>query len=453
MKYFRISVITVFLFWISIFVFIILEGFHQNEITFKKLAIQKAEKNFLKDISFRKWVTSHGGVYVPATASTPPNKYLKTMVKERDVRTPSGKKLTLMNPAYAIRQIMTFYEREYGIKGKITSLKPINPLNTPSGWEAAALRRLHRGEKRIIDFKIIGGIPNLAFMKPLFTTKGCLRCHGYQGYKPGDIRGAIAVYFSLKDLKEIRDRDNQRLLFSYLFIWGIGCILITLGSIRIHKGMVQKQIHLHKLQNNLLEKETLIKEVHHRVKNNLQVISSLINLQLHKTDRDDKSRDTLGKTSKRIEAIANIHEMLYKSENLKDIEMAGHFQTIFRNLHEAFITNNKRILFTQKCNGIRLDIHTAIPLGLIANEILTNSLKHAFQDREEGKIHIELHRSETGEYTMEISDDGPGIPDTLDLRNLKSLGMSLIFSLAQQLGGTVSIERKNGTTFLIRFPG
>jgi len=149
-----------------------------------------------KDISFRKWANSHGGVYVPPTEHTPPNPYLK--VPDRDVVTTTGKALTLMNPAYVLREMQTDFPDDYGTKSHITSLKLLNPKNAPDAWEAEALRSFEQGTRELMETQQIDGQPYLRLMRPFFIDSGCLKCHEQQGYKLGDIRGGISAAISLK---------------------------------------------------------------------------------------------------------------------------------------------------------------------------------------------------------------------------------------------------------------
>ncbi|MDD4881502.1 MAG: PAS domain S-box protein, partial [Gallionellaceae bacterium] len=174
------------------------------------VAEKEARANFNKDLAFRKWATRHGGVYVPTDARTPPNPNL-AHVPERDLVTPSGRRLTLMNPAYMLRQMMQEYGEEYGIRGRITSLKLLNPANAPDSWEHHALSVFQDGVEEISNIVDIDGQPYLRLMRPMVTQQGCLKCHASQGYKIGDIRGGVGVavplapYFALEREGIVRD--------------------------------------------------------------------------------------------------------------------------------------------------------------------------------------------------------------------------------------------------------
>lgn len=182
----------------------------------------EALTTFNKDQAFRFWATNHGGVYVPPTEKTPPNPYL-SHIPDRDLLLPSGKRLTLMNPAYIMKQAMAEYSELYGVKGHITSLKPLNPANAPDEWESEALTAFETGGmKERIEFTKIGGVPYLRLMQPMITKKGCLKCHAHQGYKVGDVRGGVSVTLPMAPYLAEEAEMVHTMLSSHLFVWGIG---------------------------------------------------------------------------------------------------------------------------------------------------------------------------------------------------------------------------------------
>lgn len=198
---------------------------HRNT---EELAINEARANFNKDQAFRYWGGSHGGVYVPVDENTPPSPYLKH-IPERDIMTPSGKKLTLMNPAYMVRQMNELFTKEYGVVGHITSLKLHNPDNVPDDWERKALEAFERGEKEILEFSDIDGAPYIRLMQPMMTKEGCLKCHAYQGYKVGDVRGGVSVSMSISGLLAERNEKILDQCLSHGLIWLMGFIGIFIG--------------------------------------------------------------------------------------------------------------------------------------------------------------------------------------------------------------------------------
>jgi len=183
-------------------------------------ATAAARANIRKDMSFRKWAATHGGVYVPPTEHTPPNPYLK--VPDRDVVTTTGKTLTLMNPAYALRQMQSDFPDDYGTKSHITSLKPINPNNAPDAWEAKALHAFEQGGKELLEAQQIDGQPYLRMMLPFIVEQGCLKCHAQQGYKLGDIRGGISSAVSLAPFLARERELGTSLVLTHGAVWLIG---------------------------------------------------------------------------------------------------------------------------------------------------------------------------------------------------------------------------------------
>lgn len=188
------------------------------------IAASAARSNIHKDMAFRQWATSHGGVYVPPTAHTPPNPYLN--VPDRDVVTRGGKALTLMNPAYMLRQMQEDSSEHYGIRSHITSLKLLNPNNAPDAWEAEALHAFEQGETERTEEQRIGGKPYLRMMLPLLTEPGCLKCHGHQGYRVGDVRGGVSSAVPLEDFQVYEWKHKQGIILALGAIWLTGLLAV-----------------------------------------------------------------------------------------------------------------------------------------------------------------------------------------------------------------------------------
>ncbi|MDD5033333.1 MAG: DUF3365 domain-containing protein, partial [Methylococcaceae bacterium] len=192
-----------------------------------EMAENEAVANINKDNAIRRWATAHGGVYVPPDENTPPNPYL-SHVPDRDITAQSGKFLTLMNPAYMLRQVQERYAQLYGIKGRIVSLKPLNPVNAPDEWETKALTAFEQGSKEVLEVAQLNGKPHLRLMQPFVTEAGCLKCHGQQGYHVGDIRGGIEVSVPLEPYYGTLLRSIKLLGISHGSTWLIGAIGIRL---------------------------------------------------------------------------------------------------------------------------------------------------------------------------------------------------------------------------------
>jgi two-component sensor histidine kinase len=205
-----------------------------------------------------------------------------------------------------------------------------------------------------------------------------------------------------------------------------------------------------RLKLALHEKEVLLKEIHHRVKNNLQIIISLLFLQAKKND-DPATTAALMDSQTRVKSMALVHEKLYQSENLSSIDFAGYLQNLVSNLMVAYGAENRHIRVSITAKDLPLTINTAIPLGLIMNELVSNTLKYAFPDGRDGDLSIEGH-AQSDTMRIIVRDNGVGIPGSLDWRYTESLGLHLVQMLTRQLKGTVDLSRGGGTEFRFTIP-
>lgn len=205
-----------------------------------------------------------------------------------------------------------------------------------------------------------------------------------------------------------------------------------------------------KIKASLLEKETLLKEIHHRVKNNLQIISSLLRLQSRQI-REPVALAVFKESQNRVQAMALIHEKLYQSSNMAQIDFEEYIKTLVQELFRSYNAYRRAIAFTVKVNQLSLAISLATPSGLIINELVSNSLKYAFTETLGGQIFIGLQERIRGQFTLIISDNGIGLPKNLDFRNTNSLGLQLVCRLTKQLNGTIELDRSQGTEFKIVF--
>jgi PAS domain S-box-containing protein len=234
-------------------------------------AVQEARNGCNKDVIFRRWAAMHGGVYVPATSNTPPNPYLIN-VAERDLVTPSGRRLTLMNPAYMTRQ-MHELGRQQGAMGHITSLKPLRPENAPDAWETAALRSFEQGRDEAVSRELMDGRMHLRFMKPLTVEASCLKCHASQGYKEGDIRGGISIAVPMAGYFQVAQARLAHVIGVHVILWGMGVLGICLGArqirIRLNRQLQAEETLRERIKElnclyaiaDLIEKEQNIEKV------------------------------------------------------------------------------------------------------------------------------------------------------------------------------------------------
>lgn len=204
-----------------------------------------------------------------------------------------------------------------------------------------------------------------------------------------------------------------------------------------------------KLQKALEEKELLLKEIHHRIKNNLMIISSLLELQSYYI-KDKADLDFFRESRTRALSMAIIHERLYQSTDLKKIDFGDYISNLATDLLDIYSIAPEKIKLDINAIDIKMDINTAIPLGLITNELMTNSLKHAFPDNKNGTISIKISKTDDI-FTFIVKDNGIGFPEDLDYKNTDSLGLELVNSLTNQIDGKLELNTEVGTEFKITF--
>lgn len=204
------------------------------------------------------------------------------------------------------------------------------------------------------------------------------------------------------------------------------------------------------LKDSIAEKEVLLREIHHRVKNNLQIISSLLNLQTVYID-DEEALNLFKESQNRVRSMSMIHESLYQSRDLAHIDFSIYISRLCNELLSSYGVNINLITLKTDLEKVFLDINTAIPCGLIITELFTNAIKYAFPEGRKGIINIKFHREKGDNFILEVSDDGVGLPEDIDMEQTKSLGMRLVNSLVDQLHGNIQLDTNSGTRFVIKF--
>ncbi|MHB9074340.1 MAG: diguanylate cyclase domain-containing protein [Desulfobaccales bacterium] len=199
----------------------------QQEATLK-LAHMTAIALYNKDIHYRRWASEFGGVYVPITPTSLPNPHL-TRVPERDIQTPSGKRLTLINPAYMNRLVYDLADKDGAPQGHITSLKPLRPKNSPDPWEAAALKAFEQGLSEVSGVQRLNGKDVMRLMRPLMVEKSCLACHAEEGYRVGEVRGGLSISLPMEKLWQEEHATDVALIFNHACLWLLGVVGIVLG--------------------------------------------------------------------------------------------------------------------------------------------------------------------------------------------------------------------------------
>jgi two-component sensor histidine kinase len=205
------------------------------------------------------------------------------------------------------------------------------------------------------------------------------------------------------------------------------------------------------LASALAEREILLQEVHHRVKNNLQVISSLINLQIRKLE-DAASRGALEECKTRVQAIALIHEKLYQSKDYSRVEFSDYARSLASNVLQTTGVSLARVALDLAIDNVALPVDKAIPCGLVLNELVTNSLKHAFPDGRSGHVRVEFARLEDGRCRLAVADDGVGLPVGFDIATSDSLGLQLVSTLSNQLDAELEVTGGEGISVQLTFP-
>lgn len=222
------------------------------------------------------------------------------------------------------------------------------------------------------------------------------------------------------------------------------------GVIEYVRDITQQKLAEDKLQASLQEKEVLLREIHHRVKNNLQVIQALISLQARQI-KDGSAAELYRESQNRIRSMALVHERLYQSTNLSRIEFAEYLRSLVVHLFHSLLPDTSRIGLVLDVEPLELDISIAIPCGLIVNEMVSNALKHAFPEPRRGEVTVSFHRRPDETLRLSVQDNGEGLPPDFDIRRCETLGMQIISTLVSQIDGRLDIGRGPGASFSVEF--
>ncbi|MEX1001734.1 MAG: histidine kinase dimerization/phosphoacceptor domain -containing protein [Crocinitomicaceae bacterium] len=243
------------------------------------------------------------------------------------------------------------------------------------------------------------------------------------------------------------ERDKKIWIYTLFIVSIVGLLLIILI---ISNAYRKNRKTTKELSESIDEKKVLFKEVHHRVKNNFQIISSLLNLQ-HGIEEDERGRKVLTDAQSRIQSMSLVHELLYRKSEVKRIDFKEYVNELVSSIIRSYKGEKEEIAYVIECGNESFDLEVAIPLGLILNEVVTNSVKYAFEDSTSGEIHVKLVKKEAAHYTLTIRDNGVGIPEQYISGKKETLGIELINILSSQLEGSVTIKVENGTTVVLDF--
>jgi len=221
-------------------------------------------------------------------------------------------------------------------------------------------------------------------------------------------------------------------------------------NLNLKAEIVERRRAEERVTASLREKEILLREIHHRVKNNLQIISALLDLQSDSI-RDEESLSLFRESQERIKAMALVHERLYKSKDFASIDFGEYVENLTRHLALSYVEDPERVSVKVDTANFSLDIEEAIPCGLIINELISNALKHAFPAGRPGEIAVACHANGEGIVTIEVRDSGVGLPNGLDLLNSETLGLQIVSMLTRQLRGSIEMTNNNGASFILTF--
>ena len=254
-------------------------------------------------------------------------------------------------------------------------------------------------------------------------------------------QGAVTLSFE----NRYRCRDESYRWLAWKSVPEAGLLYASAHDITERKRAEQA------IRDSLAEKEILLKEIHHRVKNNMQVISSILNLQAGYVE-DARARALFADCQGRVQSMAMIHEKLYRSANLATLDFGQHVRELAQGMVSSFGEVAERVRLHIEAEAVALDIDSAIPAGLILNELVTNALKYAFPDGRAGTLRIALRGDGPEQILLSVADDGIGLPEGLEVGRSRSLGLKMIHSLTRQIGGQVEVRRGIGVEFRIHFP-
>lgn len=489
MLYVRIIVfglITIWTIFLSGFFYYNYRGFKNWNL---KLAETEAWASFNKDVIYRKWAASHGGLYVPPTEKTPPSPYL-SHIPDRDIISTKGKKLTLVNPAYMTRQVHDLGKDRYDVKGHITSLNPIRPGNEPDSWEEMSLKMFNDGAMKNVgmDTNQIGK-KVLRAMKPLKVEKGCLKCHEYQGYKIGDIRGGLSVEVSMDKYNKhlIEQIKSEAIIF--IIIWLVGVLAIIVIAVFYVKNLntvTENNKRQEALEKQLQQSQKmeavgqLAGGIAHDFNNLLGIIIGFTELGMD--DVEDQTSilryfENIGKTAERakelVSQISIFSRQKEMSKELIDLNMSiKEFLVLLkRTIGEHIKVSFKKGVDPLKFIGDKTQFEQVIMnLCVNARDAMNDGGTIAIETdykKIDNEFCISHPWAKPGNYAViKISDTGIGIEkNTLDrifdpffttkeVGKGTGLGLSVVFGIIKKHDGLINVYSvpNYGTIFSIYFP-
>ncbi len=285
----------------------------------------------------------------------------------------------------------------------------------------------------------------LRFMQPMVTEASCLKCHGAQGYREGDLRGGISVSVPWAPYGDILRRQTAGAALSHLAVWGLGAAGLLGFRRRLSFAFARLDRTEDELRLALDGKETLLRELHHRTKNSLNMIIAMLDLQAAEHPGNDGVKRLVGETDMRIRSMSLVHQMLYRKDKAGTISLDEYVRELATGLKAGFPSLEGRVELELRLGPMEAAVDLAIPLGLALNELLTNSFKYAFPGEARGMVFLEMDQDASGGLAVKYRDDGVGLPAGFDSRNQPSLGLKLVHGIVEdQLRGSMELSGTDG---------
>ena len=429
------------------------------------LARKEAITVFNKDQAFRFWATNHGGVYVPVTELTPPNPNL-SHIPDRDIVTPEGKNLTLMNPAYMLRQVINQYGDLYKIEGKITSLKLLNIINEPDAWERQALQVFDDGVEEVFEVELVEDVPFLRLMRPMYTLEGCMKCHESQGYNVGDVRGGVSVSIPMLPYYKMSYRAILKIYFTNTFFWLAGVLVVVFIFFRGKSRIIERRAAETELYESSEKIKLFAYSVSHDLKNPAIVLHGITKLLIknYRNNLNEKGAlycDRILKSSDHIISLVEQINLYMSSKErpivLERVNAEDIFQAIRQEYSDQLSIRGIKWLESKLDIEIRAD---RLALLRVFRNLIDNTLKYGGDDLST----IEISYNESDEaHIFSVKDDGVGLdPDdckkifdpfkrskTVSEVEGSGLGLAIVREIAELHNGKVwgESDGKNGITF------
>jgi signal transduction histidine kinase len=436
----------------------------------------QAHISYIKDIQYRRWNARHGGVYVPVTEETPSNPYLSD-IAERDISTPSGKLLTLINPAYMTRQVHEMTEEDYGLKGHITSLNPLRPENAPDAWEAEALLTLGQGKDEISSIQKIGGEYYFRLMHSFTTEKACLKCHSGQGYREGDIRGGISVSIPMEPLMAMERRHILTSGAVHGLLWIVGLVGISFSRRRIQQ-IEQARKHAEEELRNTADElarsnadlQQFAYAASHDLQEPLRAIAGFVRLleKRYKGNLDKRAGEYIDYTIHGVKRMQMLIKDLLEYSQIDRQEKPFELTNCSVALEQAI--HNLHLSLEESGGELTYDLlptlmTDASQLSRLFQNLIGNAVK--FRGKEPLKIHISAEQK-GDEWVFSVRDNGIGMDPrhserifvvfqrlhTREEYEGTGIGLSICKKIVERHGGRIWVESEQGkgSTFYFTIP-